>query len=248
MRAFSIVELAVSTAVVAILLILVTGALRAARDEAQSAESVGALRSLSHAVIAYADDHGSMPPSFRSPADPEVFIHGRPQSWQYFHIHWTWHHLLAPTMDGTHFSDPIFHPADRRYGEFPLSEYQTSYFLACSFSAQPDFWNVRSRRFGTSQLRPVSLARVRFTSDKSLMIASWPFTAVPVADQDSTPLPVAFVDGSAASVRAAQRIAGYPFGDGAQNIRYGARHMGDYPPMMHTIDGVLGRDRNATAN
>lgn len=37
-------------------------------------------------------------------------------------------------------------------------------------------------------------------------------------------------------------VAGYDKGDGPGHFVHGARHFIDFPRMVHTIDGVKGRD------
>ena len=71
---------------------------------------------------------------------------------------------------------------------------------------------------------------------------TWPFVEDVLAGKVRSVLPAAMVDGSARELAWNQRLSGYDRGDGFQFASQGAVHYTDSPPLLHTLDGVAGRD------
>ncbi|MEM1183995.1 MAG: hypothetical protein AAGI53_03230 [Planctomycetota bacterium] len=245
-KGLSITEVLVTLGVIAVVLVVLVPVLRGARDASRESRSLADVRALTALVLAYGADADSFPPSFASPADAQgdySFLPFPDDSSFYFDIFQLWHHHVGFVTEGVAVTDELFNPDDGRYGPPSGAPLYTSYGLACSFAAQPSFWNERTRRYGPEQLRASRLTDVRFASRKSLLVSTWPYVALPDEERRLSAVLAGFVDGSADAVAPDERIAGYERGDGPSHQEFGARHFTDFPPMMHTIDGVLGRDR-----
>lgn len=224
----TLVEVMVTMVVIAVLVAIALPALRYARESARDAKLKSDLRSAADAFTAYSTDHAGRLPHFTPPRELDTDPWGY---WpRYFEMHRYWPIFVGPYL-GLAFDDPVFRPA-------PDKDWTSAILMPCAFLADPAFWIPERRTFGLAQLVPAKLDGTSFPSDKSIAVY-WP------ADRTQTAWPgvaAAFVDGSAATVPPKRRVAGYPRGDGATHQPY-ASHFGDSPPMLHTLEGVLGRDR-----
>lgn len=224
----TLIEVAVATVIIAVLVAITLPALRYARESARDAGLKADLRSAADAFTAYSADHAGLLPHFQPPREFDGDHWG---VWPpYFDMHRFWPLFVGPYL-GLKVDDPVFRPE-------PDDVWASKILMPCAFLADPAFWIRERRTFGPGQLVPAKLDRTSFPSDKTIAVywpAGGPETARPG-------VAAAFVDGSAATVAPKRRVAGYPRGDGATHQPY-ASHFGDSPPMLHTLKGVLGRDR-----
>jgi hypothetical protein len=85
-----------------------------------------------------------------------------------------------------------------------------------------------------AQFRATAKADVTWPAHKSLLV-----TSGRVFEQRKEP-PTVFVDGHASVVSLADILQAYPEGVSDFDLYMG--HNGNEPPLLHTVDGVRGRD------
>lgn len=237
-------ELALSLAIIAVLTAITLGLLSLARAEARRTVSLSNLHTHAQAFAAYTGDWSEQFPHFTSPgfASSTVSSGGLSLTVSFFDAHRTWHIALADGyFAGNPFSKSFMPPRyqNEEDGMWPL---YTPYHYACSFIADPLYWNARTR-IGPSQFRSTRISQVLYPSSKSLIVETWPYgrAAPQQGGARVTPsLPVALVDGAARVLRVWN--SGYERGDGYQFMNDGAIHFTDAPPLLHTVDGLRGRD------
>lgn len=244
--AFTIIELLVTIAITALLLSLVLTALLRGREHAQDAVSLANLRTHAQIFTIYSNDFRGVAPYFtKIGAFSTTLIGGgviEPKL-SYFDANRTWHIALADKYYSRIASaDVFFPPRFKAQGGagWPLS---TPYLYPCTFLAHPSYWNEYTRS-GPSQYEAIPLSWVTYPSSKTLIVSSWPFVDQSRARRTSIGilLPAAMCDGSVQSLSANERTNGYEKGDGYVFQQWGAVHYTDWPPLLHTIDGVFGRD------
>lgn len=223
------VESAVVVVVIAVLIAIMLPSLRFAREVAREAALKSDLRSVADAFTSYSADHTGLLPHFQLPRS----FGGDPWTiWPlYFDMHRYWPTVVGPYM-GLEVNDPVFRPE-------PEEAWSSTLLMPCVFLAEPSFWDPTRRTLGGAQIVPPRLDATRYPSDKAIAVYQ-PLDDAPQAKLDVV---AAFVDRSAATVTTGRQVAGYPRGDGATHTAFGAVHFNDNPPMLHTLEGVLGRDR-----
>lgn len=248
-RGFSIVELLVSIAVIALLVAIVSVAVASVRRQARHLISMADLRQHAQIFSAYNNDNQDAYPRFLEPRmDNEITIPSTGASIRvgYFYTGQTWHLKLAQSYYNTSPNDPIFRVDDRDDIPVDTTLVLTPYVYPCVFIADPTYWNPETRSSNApSQYRMTRAHEVVFPSAKSVVVQTEPFLRN--LAESNTPtrvvLPTAFVDGSVDALQRRDRVPGYPTGDGNAFLAFGAEHFTDYPPLLHTVDGVRGRDR-----
>jgi type II secretory pathway pseudopilin PulG len=230
--------------VIGALLAIALPVLSRARSRAELAVDLSKIRSHAQILMTYTTDHRDALPRPIPVGDPYTrypLPNGADLPVRYFDTFQYWHIALASRYYNSTITDPVFHPvaADgTRYGPFGV---ETAFAYPCVFIAAPEFWNQYTRT-GNGQFTPTRLDQVQFPSAKSLVVQIWPYSERQSAE--IAEIPVATTDGSAFNPDLSEVINGYPRGDGVQFMGVGAVHFGDYPPFMHTVDGVRGRDFN----
>jgi len=247
----TLIEVLVAVGIVAVLVLLLAGPLAEFRREGRRAVSYSNLRTHAAMFSMYANDHAGVLPSFTKEGFYSSLIHGGGlATWgSYFDAFRTWHIALADGYyDGNALSESLFPPnfraSDDPYG-WPI---YTAYAYPCAFIADPAFWNPYTRT-GPEQWRATRLSEVLFPSAKALIVQTWPFMEREGPTGGSTrpnpyrPLPVALADSAAINANESlRRLPGYKKGDGYDFANQGAVHYSDSPPLLHTTDGVRGRD------
>lgn len=237
--AFTIIEMMMVMAVIAVLITLSLPGLSRMRAVAHDVATLAQLRQHSAIFIMYTNDYDDYYPAItettRTLNDRKKI--GR-YVWRttYFRAYLNWHIALvdqyyAGRTWGTEFLLPGAEPRGPRQ-----TVLRTDYWYSSSFLADPDFWNYE-KRTGPDQFRAVRWFEVSYPSKKTLLLASGgPWWRV-----GDTTLNMAFSDGSARGVEPSELAGVYEFGDGNwPQSAFG------YPgvPGMHTINGVRGRDVN----
>lgn len=131
-RAFSLIELLVTIAIIAILLSILTPALGKARDAARLAVSMSNLRQIQTGIASYGHDHRQTAPIYEMTKRPSYDHYARGRGWA------TW------TFGGTYCDPYWFGRFSGRYDvwpyERPLNPYlypDAPYFEPASFAAGP---------------------------------------------------------------------------------------------------------------
>ncbi|MCK4873067.1 MAG: type II secretion system protein [Phycisphaerales bacterium] len=245
-RAFTLIEIIVAVAIVGILLAITAGSLSALRERGRRATSLSNLRTHAQVFSVYTNEYAGCFPYFTDVGFASTTLKGggvELAGVSYFGAHHTWHVALA---DGYYTGDvksDVFYPPQFDLDGHEWWPYQTPYHYGCVFIANAQYWNQYTR-IGPQQYQATRADSVRFPASKAMIVQSWPFTrdVAEPDDQLSNELPVALCDGSAQQLTWRDRMNGYDKGDGYQFREDGAIHYTDWPPLLHTIDGVHGRD------
>jgi prepilin-type N-terminal cleavage/methylation domain-containing protein len=233
---FSLIELILVIALIAILLAMTIPSLAGVRQSARRVVSLSNLRTHAQVVTAYADTYKD---TFLWTMNPEATysVRRHPSGIAiqivYFAGMNTWHWPLledfySQTLDNAIFADP------NDKGNYPY----TSFWYSSTFLARPDFWN-ESTRSGPAQWRPVLHSDVLFPSKKAIHLNAKTMFVAP--DQPIHPLhliDVSFVDGAARSIPFSRLTPPYLRGEG----NWHGSWFGNGIKVMHTIDGSRGRD------
>jgi len=238
-KAFTILEVLVTIAVLSGLLFVLLPSLGGVRDAARESISLSNLRQHGTTTVVYQGDWNGVFPYLTNPRASETIIRfpdGRPpRQLRYFDAWFGWSDALGPNYyngyDDGSFSSPF---EDRLL-------WGTHYWYSCSFLCRPEYWNTKTRLDGRSQWRPTRVHECIYPSNKAVFIDVTPFNQdLEEAFNQFQSIRMAFVDGSASRLVRSQTLLGYPFGDGdfSQSV-----HVGPGTPGLHTIDGIRGRDR-----
>lgn len=257
MRAFSVLELLVTIAVIAILLAVSLPALGHVRRVAQRVACEANIRSCSQALTCYARDHDDSLPMFAERRLLDAFTNGGyTLSYFYQSIHWSMvvrDYLTDRPLDEAQLcpSGPAFRTAFAGSGSYTtyLSDYPASYtqpsdyWLGYTMFTAPDMWMPGGPIDNERLLRPVRFSEILFPSLKGVLVEprTWH-----IADRRGEhpslidgsgaqgPFAIAFADGSVASLRRSSLVPGYE--DNGILPQYAA-------PVLATPFGARGRDR-----
>lgn len=238
---FTLVEVLISISIISILLAILLPALRHTRDSASDVASAANVRTHVAVMAMYAADFADQAPFFTKPNEI-VLVHSPPVTIrvEYFLAYGTWNMALAPGYyDGQPTSTSFFYPGYaehiRAAGYFAL---YSMYWYSSSFLADPDYWTVE-RRQGPEQWRSTKLSDVVAPSGKGIIRETKP-TDLGMPQSWFDKPAIGFVDGSVRRVALTNILPGHPNGTG---VREGGAMLHD-SPIMHTINGVRGRDVN----
>lgn len=239
-RGFTLVELLLVIALIAVLVALTLPGLGGSREAAVRATGLSYLRSHVAIMAQYSSDYKDSFPYFTDPGATTTVIRtarGDVVSLRYFEAFAFWNYALADGYYNGNPDDQSFYPGR------PIAGGPTLLSYGCCFIADPGFWNPRTRTW-TGQFHPTRLSSVRHPSKKALL--SWFDTTrfdIPnnIIDPSWQTLPVGLgiVDGSARSIPLKDVVYGYQSGDGSI---LNSVHLNDSPPALHTLDGIYGRD------
>ncbi len=245
--AFSLIEILVSILIVAVLILLGSAALRATREAARNSVSLSNLRSHCQIFAVYNSDYKGMQPYFTEIGSLTYHLNGGGLSLpvSFFDASRTWHIALADQYyNGDARSESLFSPQYARDGgAWPL---YGSYEYGCVFITAPSFWTPETRT-GPDQWTATSNSSVLFPSNKVLLVQTWPHHSLDRSfgsgnSSSVAPLLAGTCDGGARRVSWRDRLNGYERGDGYIFNTQGAVHFSDNPPLLHTLDGIHGRD------
>lgn len=235
-RGFSLPELLVVIAVIAVLLALGVGQLGQSKRAAVSARVLGDMRSHGAVFAVYNSDWRDAMPYVTNPKTDYTELHTSNFSWnvRYFDAFAFWHVGLA---DGYYHDDILqscFHPPG-----YPAT-LGTPYKYSVSFLAEPNYWNTLTRT-GPAQWKCMHAADVAFPSKKGQLI-NW---ASAIDNESSTisfgpslRTETGFCDGSARVVPYRGFLAYVRDGDGP----FGPPPRSIGQPVLHTLLGCLGKD------
>ncbi len=243
-RGMTLIETLVVIAVVSVLMGVLIVGLRQVRERGRDAVVSSDLRTHAQVMNSYPVDHRGAYPHFteRGLFSYELTGGGMSTVVSYFDAHRTWHIALADGYYDSNAMSDVFFPPEYRVegGYWPMF---TGYSYPCVFITGHEYWNVTTR-IGPEQWRETRAAEVSYPAAKALVVDTWTYAGrvSDVGDLLREKLSVGFCDGSARRVDVRERYNGYERGDGYIFRDDGTVHFIDSPPMLHTIDGVRGRD------
>jgi len=232
---FTVIETILVVALVGVLLALLLPSLAGVRREARRLGSMSNVRSHVQVFTAYNLDYAEMFPYQTDPkATFTVFRHPFEEvsvEMPYFGAFSVWHWDL---LHGYYNGDPdVFDSPNDPDGD----KLFTDYWYSHSFIAHPEFWNAETR-IGPTQWRPTTHADVLFPSSKAILYDTENPYGAESKRSSQRRVEIGYVDGSTRLTQFEHISAPYPTGDGdwpGSWFGFGIR-------LMHTIDGVRGRD------
>lgn len=250
-RAMTIVELLVVLATIALLIAILTPALGAIRGRARNAQDASNLRQHSAAMAQYVADWQDVHPIFLDPSRAQSTLTWNSRglvfdSTPYFLSCLAWPVALADAYyDGAVAEDAFWSPNEplSRADSAPYSLLTTSYNYPCAFLARPQYWNPSTRGADpAAQTGPTKASEVRFPSGKAIFV-----THVVTLDGDlggpaQSDMSIGLCDGSASRIKDSEGVASTVFADGYSAVPEWSNHFRDWPRLLHTPDGVYGRD------
>lgn len=231
---FTIIELLMVIALIGILVSLLLPALGSARERAYRIDGVADLRSNMQVLSAYSVDYDDMWPFLTDPeATYTVFRHPRrgPGHLLFFQVTQFWHWPLLGSYlpeDGT----DMFVAAGDQLQEDGGGVF-SSYTYSPTMYSRPDFWNARTRT-GPNQWHPARVFETLYPSAKGAMYNTRPWVGL----MQQRKVQLGMCDGSAVGAPWDSITKGYPKGEG----NWWGSFNGFGIRVMHTIDGVRGRD------
>lgn len=238
---FTIVELLVCIAVIAVILAIALPSLAGARTAAKREKQHALFRQMAGAISLYAHDFDSMFPCIvpRGTPRPEIVINGAKVRDAYFQAN---HRLWLNLILGSYLVAPreaVERPEVResyvRNGRYPDEVVTTEISLSCTVVATSTYFtdddHDRPLSLDLVHLRAQSLSEVRYPSQKGLLILGTGGWYAQDKGRDST---IAWMDGSAGLTPVSE----------TDQSRTVTRPWGALPlPVMSTREGLHGVDR-----
>ncbi len=242
---FTLVEILTVISIVAVVLVIALPAIGSFIRNSRRTVNLANLHTHSQVIALYAADQNDLLPRPFEIGEPITFFEhpavGRIPV-RYFDAYQYWHLPLLDSYYNSSLDSPAFFPPAYEGEVFEAFGVETPYAYTCTSIASPDYWNQLTRRGGISQWVANRLGNVLFPSDKAIFVQIWPYTVEASRGEQNIRIPLVTADGAALASTPRQRLPGYPRGDGPEEQVHGAVHFGDYPPLLHTIDGIRGRD------
>lgn len=241
-RGFTLVEVLISIALIAILLALNLPALRGVQQRASEVSSLSTIRQHGAVFSMYGSDYSGTYPYFTSPAATWTILRDGnfAVGVSYFGAYQSWNIALAKGYYSSGPFDRVFSPP----GVSPWGEYLfTGYWYSCSMLARPEHWDPDQRLTGTSLLRPTRDTDVRYPTLKVLLADQFAASlASAEGSSGGARVPAHFTDGSAAALKLGDVRRQYPGGHSTPSDAGNGYHNAQPAPGMHTLDGVRGMD------
>tara|TARA_R110000782_G_scaffold45706_12_gene101386 strand:- start:3693 stop:4436 length:744 start_codon:yes stop_codon:yes gene_type:complete len=239
-NAFTIVEVLVAVAIIAVIMSLIAPSISAARRSGIDVASLANLRTHAQVATLYAGDYRDFAPFIADPDATQSVIRGGGTTViiEYFDSGWAWAFALTDEYYGVGLQSAL---TEQEWGVFAIPRSMgPTYRYSPNFVTRPAFWNEHTRAAG--QLGPTRLGDVRSPDAKAIFI-EWDLErSLPWWTQDTIGHPhrfgFGFVDGSARRPDPGTLVRPYPRGEGtAHGAQFSLGIVG-----LHTVDGVLGRD------
>lgn len=234
--AFTLIELILIIAIVALLVALLLPSLGSVRSSARDVVAMSRMRQHASVFTVYSLDWDDYSPYQVHPDATTNIFRGGGLVWEveYFWATEFWQIGIADAYyDGAVYSKVFRHPDAR--------ESYISFRMTSSFLADPRYW-VEAAERDTSLWRGVRVTETRFPSQKAWLVEFHPIRGIPVGvgnDANSKKgVGLAFVDGHAGRFDGTELITPLQYGDGY--VPYWRSRIGFFG--MHTPKGVHGRD------
>ncbi len=230
---FTLIELLVLLTIIALLMSLLLPTLAGVRSRAVALASLSNLRQHAAMFASYSLDNAEQYPYVTDPDATYTILRSGDivKEALYFDAPWYWNIALAEGYYDADYRHASFRPP--RTDPTPF----TYYVYSATFLAAPEYWNEETRT-GPNQWRSIRASEVLHPAQKGLFRDMYVIRETDNGFAVGEGVRVGFVDGSARSVPARDLTRPYPKGEGDW---WGCRYQGGVH-IMHTIDGVRGRD------
>lgn len=247
----TIIELLVALAIVVLLIAILTPAIGAVRTRARNAQDASNLRQHAMVIAQYVADWQDVHPIFLDPSRAQSTL-----TWDsrglvfdetpYFLSYLAWPVALADSYyDGSIAQDAFWSPNEplSRADSASYGLTTTSYNYPCAFLARPGYWNPSTRGADpAAQTGATRASEVRFPSSKALLVTHVVRLDRVLGVLSPEGLGIGLCDGSAARISESEGVAATVFADGRAAVPEWSNHFADWPRLLHTPDGVYGRD------
>jgi len=237
-RAFTIIELVLVIAIVAVLIAQLAPSLAAVRLRGKSIQALSDLHTHCTVIGSYAADFRDAFPCIADPAYTQTILRSPDDELilDYFDQRIFWWFGLAPAYYNGDFHSPSFF-APRRRG----SGRGQPYSYSVSLVARPEYWN-QATRTPTGQYGIVFQSETFFPSKKVVYLNGTPLDGPSFYQNFSKPVVVetGLCDGSAIAAKINTFLSPVVNGEGPISWPYSRVSIGI--PGIHTLDGFRGRD------
>ncbi|MBX3381481.1 MAG: prepilin-type N-terminal cleavage/methylation domain-containing protein [Phycisphaeraceae bacterium] len=228
-RGFSLVELAISICIVAVLLALSLKSLRFAVLRSTGTVRLSQLATHGRVLAMYCADYKECFPFFLRPEQPSVLsVGGNDVTMKFFDSYWGWNALVGPLYYPGGVADTAFQPPKCRPTLTSLY-----YWYSATLVSAPEFWQLETRT-GPAQWKAQRLSSVQFPSAKA-QVVNW---GEVLSSGRTAETGFSLIDGSATSSKFIKFEIPIPDGEGNWE---GSALQGGYVG-IHTVAGVRGRD------
>jgi prepilin-type N-terminal cleavage/methylation domain-containing protein len=236
-HAFTLLELLAVIAAIALLIAALLPSLVSARITAERVASLSNIRQHCQVFAAYSSDYSGFFPFVTNP-NAEWSTLGRPYAGsmvKFFDASFAWNYALAPAYYAGDPRDFVFMSPEYRRRSAGERPFWSQYAYSSSFVTDWRYWTPETRLRNRSQWRAVRMDQARFPSAKGLLV----FKSALYADEVSSTVDVALVDGSARLVWPSNLTPPYRGGDGAHPF---GSSVSLPMSVVHTVMGYRGRD------
>lgn len=233
---FTLLETLIVIAIIALIAVIALPSMRSAKSSAWNTATLAALAGHAKAMNAYSGDWNFAAPYFTDPHSEWTTVSCSRYSTEvlYFGAYNSWNIALADCCyEGNHRDPSFILPPGSAL--IPMQN-TTGFWYSASFLASPDFWRYEDR-IGPAQWRSTRFSEVRFPSGKGLVVVG-PWYAPATGSTSNASYLFACVDGSGHIAATRDLMPYYGIGEGYWPGTFHWVGM----PVMHTIDGVEGRD------
>jgi prepilin-type N-terminal cleavage/methylation domain-containing protein len=232
-RGLTIIEVLVVVAILGVILALSVPTVARVRNHGRANVTVANLRSHTVVATSYTTDYQDAFPVLTDAGASYSVVRcesaGIAVRVPYFGAFNLWNIALADQYYNGSFQNRSFQSGWDSASMWPGA----TLHWACSFLADPAYFDLTTRRAPPAQLRPTRASEVVFPSQKSLLTAYTPWVRFRRVFGGT-------LDGRASEFRDAELHADVRSGDGPYP-QFGF-HWPSFTPMTHTVHGVRGRD------
>lgn len=244
-RGFTVIELCLSIAIIAILTVLGVTHLAGSRTAARNRVNESNLRSHAAVFHAYATDYQDSMPAFQLNDDGSSTARCESADVEFplpfFAMTRYWHFPLADQYYAGDYRSKSFLTPFNKGGSLQ----EVNYLLPCVYLAHPDLFTVEKWHSVPKQIAAQRLSHVTYPSQKSLLVAKNPWNLdgyVGLADARGRSTGVAAADGHAGTYRQDQMLLGAMREPSYVDGKFYSDHFTEQFPLIHSLGGIRARD------